>query len=40
MGKIIAKVKLTSLFDPAKTKEVDAVIDTGAKMLVLPLFLK
>ncbi len=37
MGKIIEKVKLTSLFDPAKTKEADAVIDTGATMLVLPL---
>lgn len=36
MGKVIEKVKLTSLFDPAKSIEVDAVIDTGATMLVLP----
>ncbi|MBI3988439.1 MAG: hypothetical protein HY347_02350 [candidate division NC10 bacterium] len=36
MGKVIEKVKLTSLFDPAKSVEVDAVIDTGATMLVLP----
>jgi clan AA aspartic protease len=36
MGKIIEKVKLTSLFDASKSIEVDAVIDTGATMLVLP----
>jgi len=36
MGKVIEKVKLTSLFDSAKKKEVEAVIDTGATMLVLP----
>ena len=36
MGKVIEKVKLTSLFDPTKTKEVEAIIDTGATMLVLP----
>ena len=36
MGKVIEKVRLTSLFDPAKTREVEAVIDTGATMLVLP----
>jgi clan AA aspartic protease len=36
MGKVIEKVKLTSLFDPTKKKEVEAVIDTGATMLVLP----
>lgn len=36
MGKVIERVKLTSLFDPAKSVEVDAVIDTGATMLVLP----
>ena len=36
MGKVIEKVKLTSLFDSTKTKEVEAVIDTGATMLVLP----
>jgi clan AA aspartic protease len=36
MGKITEKVKLTNLFDMTKTKEVEAVIDTGATMLVLP----
>jgi clan AA aspartic protease len=36
MGKVIEKVKLTSLFDSMKTREVEAVIDTGATMLVLP----
>ena len=36
MGKVIEKVKLASLFDHAKSIEVDAVIDTGATMLVLP----
>ena len=35
MGKVIEKV-ITSLFDPAKSVEVEAVIDTGATMLVLP----
>ena len=29
-------MKLTSLFDATKTREVEAVIDTGATMLVLP----
>lgn len=36
MGKIIEKVKLTSLFDPKKSIEIEAVIDTGATMVVLP----
>ncbi len=36
MGKVIEKVKLTNLFDPTKWAEVEAVIDTGATMLVLP----
>jgi clan AA aspartic protease len=36
MGKVIQKVRLTSLFDPTKTREVEAVIDTGATTLVLP----
>ena len=36
MGKVIEKIKLTSLFDPSKSMEVDAVVDTGATMLVLP----
>ena len=36
MGKVIEKVKVTNLFDPKKSIEVEAVIDTGATMLVLP----
>ena len=36
MGKVIEKVKFTSLFESTKTREVKAVIDTGATMLVLP----
>ena len=36
MGKVVEKVKLTSLFEPEKSIEVDAVIDTGATMVVLP----
>ena len=36
MGKVVKKVKLTSLFEPEKSVEVDAIIDTGATMLVLP----
>ena len=36
MGKVMEKVKLTSLFEPKKSVEVDAVIDTGATMVVLP----
>ena len=36
MGKVIEKVKFTSLFESTKTREVKAVIDTDATMLVLP----
>ena len=36
MGKVIEKVKVTNLFDSKKSIEVEAVIDTGATMLVLP----
>ena len=36
MGKVIEKIRLASLFDSAKSIEVDAIIDTGATMLVLP----
>jgi len=36
MGKVVEKVKLTSLLEPEKSVEVEAVIDTGATMLVLP----
>ena len=30
------KVRLSSLFDPTKTVEIEAIIDTGATMVVLP----
>jgi len=36
MGKIIEKIKLTNLFNPNKSVEVEAVVDTGATMVVLP----
>ena len=36
MGKIIERVKLTNLFNPNKSVEVEAVVDTGATMVVLP----
>ncbi|MBC7081079.1 MAG: retroviral-like aspartic protease family protein [Thermoplasmatales archaeon] len=36
MGKVREKVKITSLLSPMKTREVEAVIDTGATMVALP----
>ncbi len=36
MGKVTETIKLTSLLDSAKSREVKAVIDTGATLLVLP----
>lgn len=36
MGKVLERIKLTNVFDPSRSEEVDAVIDTGATMLVLP----
>lgn len=36
MGKVIENVKITNLLDPTKYMEVQAVIDTGATMVVLP----
>jgi len=36
MGKVIEKLRLTNVFDPKRTVEVEAVVDTGATMLVLP----
>lgn len=36
MGKVIEKVKITNIFEQAKSMEVEAVIDTGATMVVLP----
>jgi len=36
MGKVIERVKITNLLDPTRSIEIDAVIDTGATMVVLP----
>ena len=36
MGRVVEKVKFTNVFDPEKSVEVDALIDTGATMIVLP----
>jgi predicted aspartyl protease len=36
MGKVIEKVKFTSLFNPEKSVEIEGVIDMGATMVVLP----
>ena len=36
MGKVIERVKITNLLDPTKSVKVEAVIDTGATMIVLP----
>jgi clan AA aspartic protease len=36
VGKVREKVKFTNLFDPTKAVEAEAVIDTGATMVVLP----
>lgn len=36
MGKVIEKVRFTSLFDQTKSAEIEAIIDTGATMVVLP----
>lgn len=36
MGKVTERIKLTSLFDKAKSAEVEAIIDTEATLLVLP----
>jgi predicted aspartyl protease len=37
MGKVIEKLKLTNAFEPRRTVIIDAVVNTGATMLVLPL---
>ena len=37
MGKVVERVKLKSLFDPEKEIEIDAVVDTGATLLMLPM---
>lgn len=36
MGKVIEKVKISNVFQPEKMVEVEALIDAGATMVVLP----
>ena len=36
MRKVVEKIRLTNIFDPSQTVEIDAVIDSGATMLALP----
>jgi len=36
MGKVIERVKITNVFEPSKSIEIDALIDTGVTMVVLP----
>ena len=36
MGKVVERIRVTSVFEPQRSAEVEAVIDTGATMLVLP----
>jgi len=36
MGKVIERAKITNVFEPGKSIEIDALIDTGATMVVLP----
>ena len=37
MGKVIVQVTVANLFDPARKMQFDALVDTGAFGLVLPL---
>jgi len=36
MGKVIEKIKVINVFEPEREIELEAVVDTGATMLVLP----
>ncbi|NQT81698.1 retroviral-like aspartic protease family protein, partial [bacterium] len=36
MGKVTEKVRVVNLLDRTKSAEIEAVVDTGATMLVLP----
>ena len=36
MGKVVQEVGLANVYEPARSRRVRAVIDTGATMLVLP----
>jgi clan AA aspartic protease len=36
LGKVVEKVRFTNSFDPERSVEVEAVVDSGATMVVLP----
>jgi len=36
MGKVVEKIKVINVFEPERVIEIEAVIDTGPTMLVLP----
>jgi len=36
MGKVIERARLCNVIDPTRSEEVDAVIDTGATLVVMP----
>jgi hypothetical protein len=36
LGKVVERLKLTSFSDPKRSVVVEAVVDTGATMIVLP----
>jgi clan AA aspartic protease len=36
LGKVVEKVRFTNSFDPGRSVEVEAVVDSGATMVVLP----
>lgn len=36
MGKVMEKIQITNFVDPAKSIEIEAVIDTGTTMVALP----
>ena len=37
MGKVVERVKVTNFKEPSKSIEIEAIIDTGATMSVLPM---
>ena len=37
IGKVVEKIKVTNFKDPSKSVEIEAIIDTGATMSVLPM---
>jgi len=37
MGKVVEKIKVTNFKDPSKSIEIEAVVDTGATMSILPI---